>query len=52
MGYFFAMDDETLTAVREFVESFETVFGSDWAYSKSMLGIYKRTPEQKADAAS
>jgi hypothetical protein len=40
------MTDDTLTAVREFVQSFEAVFGTDWQYTKSMLGIQDQTPEQ------
>lgn len=45
------MSEEILTAVREFVESFEEVFGKDWAYSKSMLGIHDETPEQTSALA-
>jgi hypothetical protein len=44
------MSDEILPALREFIESFETVFGNDWPYTKSMLGIYDETPAQKAAA--
>ncbi len=44
------MTDETLTAVREFLEVFEDVFRDDWPYTKSMLGIRAETPEQ-AEAA-
>ncbi|EDY18582.1 hypothetical protein CfE428DRAFT_3967 [Chthoniobacter flavus Ellin428] len=40
------MTDETLTAVREFLEAFEEVFRDDWQYTKSMLGIRGETPEQ------
>ena len=44
------MTDEALAAVRDFHQSFEAVFGSDWQYTKSMLGISDDTPEQ-ADAS-
>jgi hypothetical protein len=44
------MTDETLIAVREFLDAFEKVFGTDWQYTKSMLGIRDETPEQ-AEAA-
>ncbi|MEI9896762.1 MAG: hypothetical protein WDN28_23600 [Chthoniobacter sp.] len=40
------MKDQTLIAVREFLETFEEVFGTDWQYTKSMLGIQDQTPEQ------
>jgi hypothetical protein len=46
------MDDETSQAVRFFLESFETVFGSDWSYTREMLGIQKETHEQAAYAKS
>jgi hypothetical protein len=42
------MNKETLAVVREFVQSFEEVFGNDWKYTKSMLGIHDLTPEQAA----
>jgi hypothetical protein len=44
------MDDETCQAVRRFLESFETVFGSDWSYTMEMLGIQEETPERAAAA--
>ena len=34
-------------AVAEFVAAFETVFGDDWEYTKSMLGI---VPDPEGDA--
>jgi hypothetical protein len=40
------MTDETLIAVREFLEAFEEVFRDDWQYTKSMLGIRDETTEQ------
>ena len=46
------MTDETLTAVREFLESFEAVFSTDWPYTKAMLGIHEPTPEQRENQAA
>jgi hypothetical protein len=48
IGRTIAMDDKTLQAVQRFLKSFETVFGSDWPYTKEMLGIRDGTPEQTA----
>jgi hypothetical protein len=40
------MTEEMLRATRDFVASFEEVFGDDWQYTKEMLGIRDETPEQ------
>ena len=46
------MTNETLVAVRDFLESFEAVFGSDWRYTKAMLGVHAPTPEQLENQAA
>jgi len=46
------MTNETLAAVREFIESFEAVFGTDWQYTKAMLGIHEPSPEQRENQAA
>jgi hypothetical protein len=33
------MTEEMIRAARDFVASFEAVFGDDWQYTKEMLGI-------------
>src|SRR5215207_4549466 len=43
------MANETLTAVREFMKSFEEVFGSDWAYTMDRLGISPPTAQDIAE---
>jgi hypothetical protein len=45
------MTDDTLEAVRGFIEVFEEVFDKDWAYTKSMLGVKEQTPEQESALA-
>lgn len=42
------MTEEIVRASRDFVASFEAVFGDDWQYTKEMLGIREETPEQAA----
>lgn len=42
--------DPLPVAVREFLDVFEAVFGSDWEYTKDMLGIVNETPAQAAAA--
>lgn len=44
------MTQEMLDAIRDFVASFEVMFGDDWPYTKEMLGIRDETPEQSAAA--
>ena len=44
------MSADMLAAIRDFVTSFEAVFGDDWQYTKEMLGITGETPEQSEAA--
>jgi hypothetical protein len=46
------VNDERTQAILDFLEAFETVFGSDWRFTKEMLGIHDETPEQAAAAAA
>ena len=42
--------DPLPAAVREFLEAFEAVFGSDWKYTQEMLGIVNESPARAAAA--
>lgn len=41
------MDKELKSTLERFIDAFENVFDTDWAYTKEMLGVYNGTNEQR-----